>query len=617
MDVDYEQKIHSPYIRSFVQFHGLMGMQLSSIHWHDWCSLLRFLFNISLNGFVFYGTYVEAYDKPDEINKASYLYKHFLQACLGIFYPLVYGISIICLLVYGQQIIKHLDSSAFFIINRNCQSNHHHSKVFIFYIIIILIWDQHYLLHGLHELLKLDLPHLYVVMFSVHFKDISQLINWYILFYHQLIIFYSLQQIVRKFNSEPANKSMRKTENNFSIEKRLFNSIKNLSENNRRLQYYCSYLLFGILIQQTNYVIDFLTLQILRPSTLHIGLSNIIAHTLRLSLGFFLVLINHRNIRLFDQIDKYFRSKCIGKPHHHNRTLRYGKYIHLQIYRSFYKLSVFTWLDIDLSLIPHIRTFVQFHRLMGVQLSSIQWYDWRSLFTLLFNLLLNGFIIYGIYIESNEKHDNVNKSIYLYEHFLQASITHKIIFHYDKIYGQLSTTNKSSSIRKTGNNFSIEKRLFNSIKNLSVHNRHIQYYLSYLLFGILIEQTNSIIHFLTFFIVDPRRTSIGLSNIIAQTLRNCLCFFLVQLNQRNICLFDQIDRHFRSKCIANHHHHHHRDNSITTLRYSKYNQLQIYRQYHQLSVFQWLNIDSSVLVQLFFFSLSYVLIISQTTKLID
>ena len=334
-----------------------MGMQLSSIHWHDWCSLLRFLFNISLNGFVFYGTYVEAYDKPDEINKASYLYKHFLQACLGIFYPLVYGISIICLLVYGQQIIKHLDSSAFFIINRNCQSNHHHSKVFIFYIIIILIWDQHYLLHGLHELLKLDLPHLYVVMFSVHFKDISQLINWYILFYHQLIIFYSLQQIVRKFNSEPANKSIRKTENNFSIEKRLFNSIKNLSENNRRLQYYCSYLLFGILIQQTNYVIDFLTLQILRPSTLHIGLSNIIAHTLRLSLGFFLVLINHRNIRLFDQIDKYFRSKCIGKPHHHNRTLRYGKYIHLKIYRSFYKLSVFTWLDIDLSLMLNIFFF--------------------------------------------------------------------------------------------------------------------------------------------------------------------------------------------------------------------------------------------------------------------
>ena len=354
---------------------------------------------------------------------------------------------------------------------------------------------------------------------------------------------------------------------------------------------------------------------------------------------------------------------------------------------------------------------------MGVQLSSIQWYDWRSLFTLLFNLLLSGFIIYGIYIESNEKHVNVNKSIYLYEHFLQASISvfyplcyissifcyflyghhiimlldspvfiainqncqsnqrkfllitifviikliwdHRYIVHHfvniqnlktkeiiiicsiylfdtlqminwyilfyhqlinyfslRQIYGQLSTTNKSS-IRKTGNNFSIEKRLFNSIKNLSVHNRHIQYYLSYLLFGILIEQTNSIIHFLTFFIVDPRRTSIGLSNIIAQTLRNCLCFFLVQLNQRNICLFDQIDRHFRSKCIANHHHHHHRDNSITKLRYSNYNQLQIYRQYHQLSVFQWLNIDSSVLVQLFFFSLSYVLIISQTTKLID
>ena len=188
-----------------------MGMQLSSIHWHDWCSLLRFLFNISLNGFVFYGTYVEAYDKPDEINKASYLYKHFLQACLGIFYPLVYGISIICLLVYGQQIIKHLDSSAFFIINRNCQSNHHHSKAFIFYIIIILIWDQHYLLHGLPELLKLDLPHLYVVMFSVHFKDISQLINWYILFYHQLINYFSLRQIYGQLST--TNKSSIPTKN--------------------------------------------------------------------------------------------------------------------------------------------------------------------------------------------------------------------------------------------------------------------------------------------------------------------------------------------------------------------------------------------------------------------
>nr|XP_027193716.1 uncharacterized protein LOC113788462 [Dermatophagoides pteronyssinus] len=313
---------------------------------------------------------------------------------------------------------------------------------------------------------------------------------------------------------------------------------------------------------------------------------------------------------------------------------------------------------------PLIRTFVKFHGLFGVQLSPICWYDWHSILRLLINILMNIFVLYGLYIESNETTEKFYTKSHLYEHFWRASIvatypigyfitiicyiryghhivkqldspsfqqihipvavffydssqliTWYILFYYQwiqylsfrKLISKLSTT--TTKRRKTNNNFSIEQRLFQSIKNLSQPNRQLQYYCSYLLIGVLIEQTNSVIHFLLYVLLDPYKSGVELANVFAQTIRTALCFLLVQINRKNIQFFDQIYQHFRLKFIGNHHNNH----DQISIRYSKFNQLLIYRKYFQLSIFQWLNIDYLFLVHMFSFSLGYIIIISQTT----
>ncbi|KAH7638260.1 hypothetical protein HUG17_9366 [Dermatophagoides farinae] len=174
----------------------------------------------------------------------------------------------------------------------------------------------------------------------------------------------------------------------------------------------------------------------------------------------------------------------------------------------------------------------------------------------------------------------------------------------------------NESMQRT-NSFSLEQRLYRSIIQLSEQCRHLQYYYSFIILFILIELSDSIIGNLCYLMIESFGTKIGWLSIYEQCVRWCLLIALVEMNHRNLILFDRIDQHFYRKLsttiqmMINTNCSHVQYDRIA--RFSKFNQLNIYRQYYQLSLFNWLNVNISLLIDVFFFSLAYVLIISQTT----
>lgn len=164
------------------------------------------------------------------------------------------------------------------------------------------------------------------------------------------------------------------------------------------------------------------------------------------------------------------------------------------------------------------------------------------------------------------------------------------------------------------NNFSSrDRRLFLLLQNLTEQNRQIQFYSSFILLFILIELTNSFIAVLCILLIDSVR--FGLIVIYEQCIRWFVFISVIEMNRRNLLLFNHIDRYFYRKFstiqLINSRHHNNNNNWIA--RYSKYNQIEIFRQYYQLSLFNWLDINISLLIEIFFFSLGCVMIIALTS----
>nr|XP_027193715.1 uncharacterized protein LOC113788461 [Dermatophagoides pteronyssinus] len=354
MALNDEHEIHSPYIRLFVKFHGLFGVRLSPICWYDWHSILRLSINILINLIVVYGMYIESDETFGSYQTRSNLYGYFRRASIIISYPLCYFFTIFSFHCYGHHIIKQLDSPVFKQIQ--LPGNQQQLKTIIIFIIIKLIWDYRYMVNSFLKVFYSDL-NVMIVICGIYLYDSSQLITWYILFYYQWTQYLSFRKLIAKLSTTTTKR--RKTNNNFTIEQRLFCSIRNLSRPNRQLQYYCSYLLIAIIIEQTNLIIHFFLYIILDPYKIGIEWSDIIAQTLRTSFCFLLVQINRKNIQLFDRIYQHFRLKFIGNHNDQNNQIpiRYSKFNQLIIYRKYFQLSIFQWLNIDYLFLVHLISF--------------------------------------------------------------------------------------------------------------------------------------------------------------------------------------------------------------------------------------------------------------------
>ncbi|XP_046916884.2 uncharacterized protein LOC124497285 isoform X1 [Dermatophagoides farinae] len=358
-----QPRIHSPILRIFVQLFGTSGLQLSPLRCFNCKTTFIFVINIIINILLFYSTYIDtgAFFEQMEFNSKK-LYAYFQSAHYFVFFPSMY-IGLICTyLLYGHRIIMILDSSVFICIN-DCRMNR--LKAFLLYAIMKIIWDEQYWCREFrnHIFDQFDVRRAKVTIGAYIFHT-STFINSIILYYHQIIMFFTLQQIIDKLTTN--NLPLLKT-NSFSLEQRLFRSIVILSKTNRHFQYYCSIMLSLLLIYQADYLIVFLSYWILHPgSTEFLGITSFIEQINRLILFTGLVLINRQNIQLFDRIDHHFRLKHAGKHHHPHYNLntitttrrkRYTKYNQLQIYRQYFQLSIFNWLNFDLSLVLHLFFF--------------------------------------------------------------------------------------------------------------------------------------------------------------------------------------------------------------------------------------------------------------------
>nr|XP_027193717.1 uncharacterized protein LOC113788463 [Dermatophagoides pteronyssinus] len=357
MVLNDKHQIHSPLIRTFVKFHGSFGVRLSTICWNDWHSILRLSINVLLNILTIYGMYLESDHTFGSYRTRSYLYVHFHRASIVVSYPLCYFITIICYHCYGHHIVQQLDSPIFKQIQ--LPVNQQQLKSIIIFIIIKLVWDYRFIVRHLMKSFNSDW-NFNIVIWSIYLYDTSQMINWYILFYYQWITYLSFRKLISKLSTTTTTKHQRKTNNNnFTIEKRLFCSIRNLSQSNRQLQYYCSYLLIAILIEQINSIIYSLLYIIIDPYKSGVIIPSVITQTLRSTICFLLVRINRKNLQFFDRIYHYFRLKFIGNHNDQNNqiSIRYSKFNQSIIYRKYFQLSIFQWLNIDYLFLIHMFSF--------------------------------------------------------------------------------------------------------------------------------------------------------------------------------------------------------------------------------------------------------------------
>ncbi|OTF82692.1 hypothetical protein BLA29_005432 [Euroglyphus maynei] len=349
------ERIHNPYLRIFVHLHGTFGIQLSSIRLNDWHSILTLVINISLNIITYWGIFIDspASDQIWSESNSKQMYNYLRKANFYAIYPILYFGSIGSYIAYGHRIITGLDSNAFIIVS-NCKRNRW--KAFFIFMIGLIFWHQRFILRELRYLTK---P-LFLVQFrtlklmaGMYLYHATQLTNWYLLFYYQLNTFFTLRQIVKKLWP---NKSMLRT-NSFSIERRLFRSIILLSEQSRRLQYYFSFIILFILIELSDSIVGNLCFLMIESFGTSIGWFSLYEQSIRWSLLFALVEINRQNLMFFNQIVQHFNRKLSTIQTSDYRIARYSKYNQLKIYQQYYPLSLFNWLNVNVSLLINIFFF--------------------------------------------------------------------------------------------------------------------------------------------------------------------------------------------------------------------------------------------------------------------
>nr|XP_027193713.1 uncharacterized protein LOC113788459 [Dermatophagoides pteronyssinus] len=363
-------KIHNPYLRIFIRLHGTTGTQLSPILWNDWHSIIKFMINISLNIITYFGIFINS-PVADQLlteTEANSLFRYFQKANFYAFYPLIYAGSIVSYLIYGHHIIAALDSSAFIKVY-NYKRNRY-KAIFIF-LFIFLFWQQRFILREYRHLSKSSFIIRFrtiELMVGIYIYHATQMTNWYLLFYYQLVTFFTLKQIVRKLWS---NKSMfrrpgKGMTNSFSIDQRLFRSIILLSEQSRHLQYYFSYIMLFLLIDLSDSIIGNLSFVMMESFGTGIGWLSLYEQSTRWLLLLALIELNRQNVQLFNHIDHHFIRKFTAiqimmkiNRHHNddNEVARYTKYNQLKIYRQYYSLSLFNWLNVDYSLLISIFFF--------------------------------------------------------------------------------------------------------------------------------------------------------------------------------------------------------------------------------------------------------------------
>nr|XP_027193714.1 uncharacterized protein LOC113788460 [Dermatophagoides pteronyssinus] len=304
-------RIHNPILRIFVLLHGTSGLQLSPIRF-CWPSMFRLFINIILNIFIFYLIFGDQsiwFEIHLITIKMKKLYEQYLLANYYAIFPLIYFGFIGAYHLYGNRIIRMLDSPVFDNNNNIDDCRRNRLKIIAMFIVIKLFWDIRYLFGDFYRIFHSNWSQIRLIMASYLF-DSSFFINWIILYYHQILLFFTLKKIQQKLPRKISKINKTTITNSISLEQRLFRSILILSNANRHLQYYYSSILLLVLIDQINQIIGFLSYWLLHQTNL-----------------------------------QFINLKC------------YSKYNHLNIYRQYYQLSIFTWLNIDLLLLMNLLFF--------------------------------------------------------------------------------------------------------------------------------------------------------------------------------------------------------------------------------------------------------------------
>ncbi|XP_075679377.1 uncharacterized protein LOC113788439 isoform X2 [Dermatophagoides pteronyssinus] len=328
------------------------------------------MINISLNIITYWGIFIDSpvADRLLTDLEIKKLFGYFQKANYYAFYPFLYVGQIVIFLIYGHHIIARLDSNAFIKVY-DCKRNR--LKAIFIFLLAFIFWQQRFIIREYRHLSK---PSFLIefrtieLLVGIYFYHATQMTNWYLIFYHQLITLFTLKQIVKKLWS---NKSMfrrpgKGMTNSFSIDQRLFRSIILLSEQSRHLQYYFSYIMLFLLIDLSDSIIGNLSFVMMESFGTGIGWLSLYEQSTRWLLLLALIELNRQNVQLFNHIDHHFIRKFTAiqimmkiNRHHNddNEVARYTKYNQLKIYRQYYSLSLFNWLNVDYSLLISIFFF--------------------------------------------------------------------------------------------------------------------------------------------------------------------------------------------------------------------------------------------------------------------
>ncbi|KAH7638262.1 uncharacterized protein LOC124497285 isoform X2 [Dermatophagoides farinae] len=347
-------KIHSPYLRMFVLLHGASGLQLLPISIHDLRSLIYLIINLSLNSITINCVF---YDSPlsHAINRAQQqsshkLYGYYLRTAFYFVYPIIYICFISNYLICGYRIIQLLDSHVFIRSTIMIDSSTNRWKAFGIFIATKLFWIHWFFINEPYWIANL-VNHFkwktFSLVLGLYLYHIYHLTTWFLLYYHQIITNLTLKQIDQMLTTATTIKT-----NSFSLEKRLFRSFQKLSRQNQKIQFSTSFLLSIMFIEQTIFTVSNLSYFFLVHFKGGDGawhFLSIYSYLTRFIICFGLIEINRQNLQLFDHIEKRFNCKVIqnGDGASGGCSLRFCHFNQLQLYRQYFCLSAFQWLQID------------------------------------------------------------------------------------------------------------------------------------------------------------------------------------------------------------------------------------------------------------------------------
>nr|XP_027193711.1 uncharacterized protein LOC113788458 [Dermatophagoides pteronyssinus] len=343
-------QIHSPYLRVFVLLHGAFGLQLLPITFTNQRSSIYLIINLLLNTITLYCIYYDSIVADSIVQHQSHkLYHHFLRLNFHLIYPIIYFCFIFNYLLYGYRIILLLDSPVF--IHRSlmfdCRRNR--LKALTIYLAVKLFWDHWSFVNNYHWIIILIYKfnwRQFKLLFGLYFYHIYIITTWFLLYYHQIVLYLTLQRIQQKLSAKSVIKN--NNYNNFSFEKRLYRSIRNVSLKNQQIQSKFSLILAVIFLEHSIVTITSLCYLFLdqmgnemnRPLSIY-------SHSLRFLIYFGLIEINRQNIQLFDQIERYFNCKIFNNNEGKKISSRFSQFSQLKLYRQYYPLSIFHFMNID------------------------------------------------------------------------------------------------------------------------------------------------------------------------------------------------------------------------------------------------------------------------------